>query len=516
MTQPTPITPETRRPRWLPIVALLAAAAVPYLNSLHGEFHFDDNGQIVGNENLASLAATLSHSPRGRLLTFITFFVNSHVHGLAFMPGWHAVNIAIHAGCVLAAYGAFLLMAGGTTPRWPWIAAILFAVHPLASEPVNYIQARAVSLYTLFTLGTLASVAWMCRGRGRWAYGLALACACVLGAAISKEVGAFFAVAVPILYLLCAAPRGTVRWRWILPPLLIVAAVLGAWLWHAGVLDGIVRRTRSGFFGTYAAAQMLVFWRYVSLGVLPLPVRLAVDHYVPTRPYHFADGDVALAAIALLALACTAVVFIRKGRGVAGFLLLLVPAGLAPYFIMPSLEMMVEYRFYLPLAGLCALAAMTVEPVIARYRRTGFALLAGTLVVLAGATWQRNTAWRTDVSLWEDAAAKAPRKARTVNALAWALLNDRMNPDPRRALELAIRSFDKRQVDLPNVFNPYMADTLAEAYYANGLRTEAVAVEQDILRRGGSDPFFRKQLEKFQRTDSPPRHQDTKTGDRER
>ena len=47
---------------------------------------------------------------------------------------------------------------------------------------------------------------------------------------------------------------------------------------------------------------------------------------------------------------------IRRRRAASAFWLLLIPLGLAPYFVMPTMEMMVEYRFYLPLAGVCSLA----------------------------------------------------------------------------------------------------------------------------------------------------------------
>jgi len=176
----------------------------------------------------------------------------------------------------------------------------------------------------------------------------------------------------------------------------------------------------------------------------------------------------------------------------------MVPMTLAPYFVMTTWEMMVEYRFYLPLAAVCGLVGMAIFRLVRQWPRVvpiGFAAM---VVTLGAFTIDRNRTWRTDVSLWEDAVAKAPRKARAVNGLAWALLKDKSAPDPRRALELAKRSFDPRFVDPPPGYNPYMVDTLAEAYYANGMYERAIAAEQDILRRGWNDRWFQLQLAKFE------------------
>lgn len=492
MNPTPPARPDPAPSRWLPLAALVVAAVVPYLNSLHGEFHFDDHGQIVGNANLDSLAATVAHSPRGRLLTFLTFHLNHRLHGLAFLPGWHVVNVALHVACVLALYAAVRRVGGGA----PFVAGLLFAVHPLASEPVNYIQARAVQLYTLFTLLALGSAAAAGADMRRRTSGAAVLVAAVALAAISKEAGVFFATAVPLMYALARGQIVSLRWRTVAIAGAAAAGAIAVWLVAGGAWAGIARRLGSGFFGSHLAGQMIVFWRYVSLLVTPLPSRLSVDHYVSTRTFRFTDADVLLAAAALVALVLVGVWRIR--RHAAAFWLLLIPLGLAPYFLMPTREMMVEYRLYLPLAGACSLAAMGAARVLGRMRRTGTVLLACTAATLGAATWQRNTAWRTDVLLWQDAVNKAPRKARTVNALAWALLNDKTSPDPKRALDLAIRSFDPRLVDLPPGFNPYMADTLAEAYFANGMPERAVEIARDILRRGWSDPFFQKQLEKFE------------------
>lgn len=538
-------------PQWLVVLLLLAAATVPYLNSLEGSFHFDDD-QLVQNEHLTDLPALLAECPKLRALAFLTFYGNARLHGLGWMPGWHAVNILLHAACVLAAYWLFTLLARRTeqtsaTPRkpiWPLLGAVLFAVHPLASEPVNYILQRTAIMYSVFTLlavcGTI--LALEARTWTRLATGLLLIVGAVEAATMSKEVGVFFAVAAPLLYLCIAAPKLTRAQRWCILVGGATAAIgLGVVLWRFGGADAVWQRLSGPMFRQHLWAQTIVFWRYLWLAVLPLPGSLTVDHYipyVPTRTYHGFDEDVLPATLALLVMIAVAVFLKWKDR-LTAMLILLVPLTLAPYFVLPSPEMMVEYRFYLPLIAICGLAGLLLERAVTRKadhlptpsapvrrspegvvgsegrkRRTpclptglrAWAICgyAGLVLLLAAGTWQRNHVWRSELTLWQDAYAKAPRKARTVSGLAWALLKDPVAPDPKRGLELALRSVNRSKVDLPPGFNPHMMDTLAEAYFANGYYAEAISLEKQIIARGWKDPYFARQLARFEAAATRP------------
>ena len=201
---------------------MLLAACLPYANSLENSFHFDDEFQIVQNANIRTFQGLLIARPIGRWLLQATCFVNYRVHGLGFMPGWHVVNILLHAACVLALYGTLhdLLAVGrsglvsnpsrktratGTRDRYgaaPFCGAVLFAVHPLASEPVNYIEARCVLMYTLFALLALRCAIRAGRPDSpmRRISFAAAALGLVLLASLSKPVGLFFALALPALY----------------------------------------------------------------------------------------------------------------------------------------------------------------------------------------------------------------------------------------------------------------------------------------------------------------------------
>lgn len=513
--------------RWGAIVFLLALPILPYLNSLNGSFHFDDESQIVRNENIRTAAGLLGARPLGRWLTFATFYVNYKIGGLSSMPPWHMGNILLHAACVLALYGLLNALAteDGSIPRQaPLIAAAILAVHPLASEPVDYIQARSVLLYTFFTLcAAWASLAATKPNRSLRLriISAVIALAAIALAAFSKEVGVYYAIIVPGLFLLTRIKHRhlTNRRFWVSATIAFAAILSVAVLWirSAGVWQGISDR----LFGTSGEpegfwqhfwAQTTIFWRYVGLAVWPLPSRLTVDHAVAYFQPAFPDGrvvpgcrvygpgdlDVLTSALGLLLLIVVALVFMRRGQKTVAVLLMLLLIGASPYFFMPSFEMMAEYRFYLSLTGFCALAGIALAALYRLNKGVGIALVAALLSLMAVLTWERNRAWRTELSLWSDAAAKAPRKARTINGLASALLDDPAAPDPKRALELAKRSLDPNQVDLWPGYNPYIVNTLARAYLANGQYREAEWIERELIRRGmGDQRVFEEQLRKI-------------------
>jgi len=86
-----------------------------------------------------------------------------------------------------------------------------------------------------------------------------------------------------------------------------------------------------------------------------------------------------------------------------------------------------------------------------------------------------------------------PNEAVSLNNLAWLLVtapNEGLR-DKARALELA-----KKAVGLDR--SPVFLDTLAEAYYANGFRQEAVGtIKEAISLETGNTGYYEKQLEKF-------------------
>ena len=86
-----------------------------------------------------------------------------------------------------------------------------------------------------------------------------------------------------------------------------------------------------------------------------------------------------------------------------------------------------------------------------------------------------------------------PEQAMSLNNLAWLLLtaSDDELRNERRALDLA-----KKAVDLER--SPIFLDTLAEAYFRNGMIQEALnTIDEAIFLATENRAYYKKQLEKF-------------------
>src|ERR1035438_1270270 len=97
-------------------------------------------------------------SASGRPILNLSLAANYAVGGTA-VWGYHAVNLAIHVLAGLTLFGivrrTFAPRTGAAAVFVAFLAALLWALHPLQTESVTYIVQRAESLMGLFYLLTL-------------------------------------------------------------------------------------------------------------------------------------------------------------------------------------------------------------------------------------------------------------------------------------------------------------------------------------------------------------------------
>ena len=160
-------TSESTLPRWAPLV-LLVSAQIVYLGNLAGPFIYDDIPYIVENEDLRLLwppvwmqATAGDHAPiNGRPLLALSLALNYATGGLQ-TTGYHLVNIGCHLLASLALYGALAQLFArieGLALRARELAlasALLWSVHSLNSEVVNYISQRSAALMGACFFATL-------------------------------------------------------------------------------------------------------------------------------------------------------------------------------------------------------------------------------------------------------------------------------------------------------------------------------------------------------------------------
>ena len=421
----------------LACLAALLIAAATYSNHFHNDFHFDDNHTIQNNASIRDIRnipafftnpATFSALPSNqsyRPLVTTTLALDYRLGGGLNPVAFHITSFSlfvIQCSLLVLLYRRVMDRARpDPANRWlALLAALLYAVHPVNAETVNYIIARSE---ILSTLGVVLALVLFARG-GPWRrYHLYLIPAAL--AVLSKEIGAMFA---PLLVLYIAffereislrellRPRelqSLLRATW--PSFVICFAIVGAGLRMAATYSpGGVSRWR------YLLTQPFVIVHYVLS--LFFPVHLSADTQWPL----VADPSDArlLVGLAFLVAALTFAWLMSRRKetrpiafGVLWFFVTLLPTS----SLVPLSEPMNDHRMYFPFVGLI-LAVVWSAALAMRHRQALFAapparaaVVSAVVAIFAGmiyGTWQRNIVWRTEESLWLDATIKSPDNGR--------------------------------------------------------------------------------------------------------
>jgi len=151
-----PGIPRFRKNEWIFCLFLVLAVIVAYQPAWHAGFVWDDNKYVTDNGTLRSLhglrliwlvpGATVQYYP----LTLTTFWLEYHLWGLHPL-GYHLVNVLLHS---LNAILFWMILRRLGVPG-AWLAAGIFALHPVCVESVMWITERKNTLSGLFFLGSL-------------------------------------------------------------------------------------------------------------------------------------------------------------------------------------------------------------------------------------------------------------------------------------------------------------------------------------------------------------------------
>lgn len=217
--------------------SILGVVVVAYLPALSAGFIWDDQPGHVTRPELQSWAglariwfevgATQQYYP----LLHTTFWIEHQLWG-DWAAGYHLVNVLWHAtaACLVGALLRQLAVPGA------WLAAFLFALHPVMVESVAWISEQKNTLSTVFSLAAvLAYLRYDDTRTGRW-YGHATVR--FILALLTKTVTATLPAA---LLVLLWWRRGRLEWRRDVRPLLpwfalsVTAGVVTALLEHAQI-----------------------------------------------------------------------------------------------------------------------------------------------------------------------------------------------------------------------------------------------------------------------------------------
>jgi tetratricopeptide (TPR) repeat protein len=427
-----------RRARLIGGLVVAAVTVAAHWPAVHGEFLFDDVGEIGENPAIRTLwppwvpmfaGGNLAHRP----LPSYTFALNHALGGLEPF-GYHLVNLAIHLGNgwlvwwiakrLLEENGPARNAADGHGGEpVAWAGAAIWLVHPLVTQAVDYVYQRMELLGATAILATLACFLQARRSAHprRWLAASVAASGCGM---LCKET----VVAAPaVVFLVDWLAGGRPPWR---PWGAAVATLRRRPTFYAAsaatllVAVWVVAVQRERFAELvepvlpawrYAINQPLVILDYLRLAAWP--AGLCLDRYrlpaADARP--LVAGMVAVAAALAIAVGSLG----RRPR--VALTMLLFFALLAPTSsLIPVNDLQVDHRMYLPLA---VLVVGTLAAVASRVPPRAFAI--GAVcggAVLALATHARSAVFASRLAAWRDVVTKAPANPRGRAILADELL----------------------------------------------------------------------------------------------
>ena len=319
-------------PAWLLVLALAVYGA-----SLFGGFILDDFS-IFADPVITSASGwwEIWRPQQTRPLTQFTFWVDYHLWKQSAL-GYHVANLSLH---LIAVWLAFQALRGLLSENTAWMAAAIFAVHPLQAETVNYIFARGTLLMSVFCL--LALKDWLQHRVWRavlW-FGLAL---------LAKEE----AVGLPVFLLLLHLSLWRDRHEW--KPIATMFAT--ALAFGARVLLATAATPGSGA-GTQAGIE---WWSYFAMQGYALLIYLS-SIFLPFRSIVMSSGQLPQWWFVWLLLPLIFCFFPRfrevgpRFWMLGGFVLLLPSSS-----IFPAADILAYRRMYLPMLAFSVLVVLIVR-----------------------------------------------------------------------------------------------------------------------------------------------------------
>lgn len=410
----------------MPYFLILAACALAHLWCLGSQFYLDDFPHIRDN-----LVVRSGHFWDARLSawSYLGYCIEYRLFGFSSV-GFHAVNWLIHTtiACVLFAFGRDFLR-GKWSPGVAMFGALLFAVHPLASEIPNYARGQDLAWVTLFSLLAAWGVLRFLRRDDLWSIRwkwLALSVVCILLAAVSKGPGllhALMMVGVVGLAFLPPQSAGFLRrYKWVLPAGLAAVLML---VWISGLSQyglGLFKQWSNPRFIGHGFTVSRVFWEFAWRCIVP--VKLSADHHIaetliPAGSHFWTIPDkvALLSAVGMLALtALAAWLAWRKTTRCFGVCLLLFVATILFRVLYLIPEFMPEYRIYPGMPWFCLGAAIVLAGgwrwmfPSASPRLPGALILCGFAVLSARRSFQ----WHDLHILMADVLKQYPAQARAL------------------------------------------------------------------------------------------------------
>lgn len=407
-------------PRAIGAAVLLVVTLLAYLPAMRGGFVWDDDALVTDNANLRSFAglirtwadpgANRDYYP----LTHSSFWLEHRLFGLNPFV-FHLDNVLLHAGNAILFWLILRLLA---VPG-AWVAAALFALHPVHVESVAWISERKNVLSGFFCLLAVwsflrFSLAGNEASPRRPGIYRGLSLFFFICAMLAKPMTMAVAAVLPLLVWW---RRGTLTGddvRAAGPYFALAAPMAAVTIWVQAALVGAQGESFHLSLGQRVILAGRVPWFYAGKLLWPRELTFAYERWVldagAWRDYRHAVGAVAvLVSLFLLRR--------RLGAGplvaVLAFVAMLTPALGFFNIFWHRYYFVADHIPYLASMSLIALGVAAAGNAAPAFPRAGGAVrnlaACAVLAVFGVATWRQGGAYKDAETLWRDTIAKNPR-----------------------------------------------------------------------------------------------------------
>ena len=431
--------PVNRKISFITVFVIAALGFIAYVNSLGGEFIWDDyhlvknNAYIRDPSRMANFftedigAGAFSKFPFYRPVQMLANTADYAVWKFN-VTGYHITNLILHI--LVALCVCWLCNTLFRDNVLSLIAGALFVTHPVHTEAVSYISGRAESLAALFILLCFIFYAKNLRMRKIWMSFLTIICYTL--ALLSKEV----AVMLPAVLLFYHYSFGKkINARNLLSVTLLSAAYITVRL---TVLSPILSVHRA--YGT-AAERLPGFFAaitsYVRLLIAPFGLHMEyTNRLFPLTDFRVVTG-VFLAALLII------YAFRKKSKenliffSIGWFFLWLFPVA----NIFPVNAYMAEHWLYLPSAGFFIIIAGYLARACRApgHRTVAVSFTAALVIFYSFLTIAQNKYWRTPFDFLERTVRYAPDSPRLISDLGNMYIHKGETEKAERLIARAIR-----------------------------------------------------------------------------
>ena len=411
------------------LAILVSLSLVVYLNSLNGAFVSDDIAAILRNPEIANPWKYLFSGNLPSFTLSINYLIGQ------FNPFiYHLTNLFFHIGVVVLVY-FFLWQI--TSQEISFLAAVIFAVHPIHTEAISWISGRPYALGAVFLLASLWFYIASQKKEKLNYYHYFASLACFFAAQFAEIKSVAFLLIIGLYEFTFG--KLSQNWRKIVP-YFVIALLFLAYLFQPF-------QTRVATENPEYAGGVTLFkpWEQIPIALssyLELfvwPMNLTLYH----EDLSFSTANYLVRLVITVILLCSLIYFYRKEKllffGFSFFILSLIPTMLPIHIAW----IVAERYVYLGSMGLCLVAAWILVKSLKKYPQA-LLIVVGILVALLSArTIIRNQDWRTRETLWVATAKVSPTSPK-----AWNNMGDIYAG--KEEFQLAIMAF-QRAIELrPN------------------------------------------------------------------